>query len=136
MAELSVTDKKLASGAPTSIGNQMYSVTYDFDADGGTAADTRVLIEFKDAVAVKLSAVRVRTALTSGGAATISLGVAAGTEYLSAEAIATFAAGAIVNADEPGGYFKVEADEKIVLSIGTADLTAGKLEFLFEAIAA
>ena len=136
MAELNVSDKKTASGAPSSIGSQMYSVTYDFTKDGGTSADTRVLIEFKDALAIRMVAARGKTAVTSGGAATISLGVAAGSEFLSTEAIASFAAGAIVNQTTAGEFYKVEDDEKIVMSIGTADLTAGKVEFLFEVIAA
>lgn len=136
MAELLLSDKKTASGAPSSIGSQMYSVTYDFAVDGGTTTDTRVLIEFKDACAIRMVAARAKTTVTSGGSATISLGVAAGTEFLSGAAIAGFAAGAIVNQTTAGEFYKVEADEKIVLSIGVADLTAGKIEFMFEVIAA
>ena len=135
MAELNVSDKKTASGAPTSIGSQMYAATYDYSLDGGTSADTRVLIEFKDACSIRLVACRVKTAGTSGGSATVSLGVAAGTEFLATEAIASFAAGAVLNQTTAGEFYKVEDDEKIVMSIGTADLTAGKFEFLFEVIA-
>lgn len=134
MAEVAVADKKFARGAPSSIGHEKYLVTYDFSEDGGATADTYTLIEFSTACAVKLEALRVKTAGTSGGSATVTLGIEAGTEYLSAEAVATFALGAIVNADDPGAYFKVEADEKMVLSIGTAALTAGKFEMLFDVI--
>ena len=136
MAEVIVADKKTAIGAPSSIGHEKYVVTYDFSEDGGASANTYTLIEFENACAVKLEALRVRTAGTSGGSATISLGIAAGTEFLSASAIAGFSAGAIINQANGGEFYKVEDGEKLVLSIGTADLTAGKFEMLFDVIQA
>jgi hypothetical protein len=134
MAEVLVANKQTAYGAPSSIGHEKYVVTYDFSLDGGATADTYTLIEFKNACAVKLEALRVVTAGTSGGSATISLGIASGTEFLTTAAIAGFSLGAIVNQDTPGEYYKVEDDEKLVLSVGTAALTAGKFEMLFDVI--
>jgi len=137
MANKDAQGKISASGAPSSIGNQFYAATYDFSQDGGASADTYNLLSFADKVAVRLVAVRVETAFTSGGAATLSLGVGvSGSELLSASAIAGFTAGAVVNAATPAGFYAVPADGAIVLQVGTADLTAGKAEFLFEVIAA
>lgn len=136
MAEVIVKDKIDANGTPNSIGHQMYEAEYDFSVDGGAFADTYTLIEFADAVAIRLKACKVETAFTSGGAATVSLGVtASGTEMLNAVAIASFTAGSVLNQTTPGAFYKVEDGEKIVLALGTADLTAGKAKFLFEVIA-
>ena len=135
MAAVTVADHKTGVGAPTSIGRDMYVVTYDFSVDGGASADTYDLLTFQDALAIRLVACRVRTAV-SGTSSTISLGVAGGSEMFSTVAEATFAEGAIVNQGDAGEFYKVEDGEKVSMAIGTADLTAGKLEFLFETIKA
>lgn len=123
------------SGAPFSNESIIIRRTYDFALDGGATADTYKLVDFPDGAACRLVGVVCKTALTSGGAATISLGLAGGTgaEMLSAEAFGSFAAANDFVAGIAGATGVVADD--IVMSIGTAALTAGKLEFIFEYVA-
>lgn len=135
MAQVVADGYSSVSGSPFSNESVLIRRTYDFALDGGATADTYKLVDFPDGAAVRLVGVVCKTGVTSGGAATISVGLAGGTgaEMLSAEAITSFAAANDFAAGIAGAVGVVADD--IELSIGTAALTAGKLELIFEYIA-
>ncbi len=134
MAKVQADGYKVVKGAPFSNAKEIIRRTYDFSLDAGALADEVTLTNFSDACAVRLIGISVETAFTSGGAATIDCGLAGGTgvEFLSDEAVASFSAGAFV--DGVSDYIAVAAGEDIEMDIGTAALTAGKAEFVFEYI--
>ena len=110
-------------------------MTWDFSVDGGgiatiTPADSPVL----PAGAIILGGViDIITTLTSGGAATIALGLGSGAQVASlkvATAVATYAAGLTVPLTEVftgATYLKVAADTRMTLTVAAFALTAGKL---------
>jgi len=125
-----VKDKKLL-GAPASQSIELVRVVYDFSKDAG-ATGSLDLFEADVACCVKLRYALVQVAATSGGSATISAGKAsAGTEFLNASAVAGFSLGAVVNPASQNSV-KLAAGEKIDMTIATAALTAGKIEFVLE----
>ena len=134
MAKVQADGYAPVKGAPFSNAREMIRRTYDFSLDAGALADEVTLATFSDACLVRLIGISVETAFTSGGSATIDCGLAGGTgvEFLSAEAVASFSANALV----PGltDFIYVGANESIEMDIGTAALTAGKAEFIFEVI--
>lgn len=135
MAKVQADGYKAVKGVPFSNDKVLIRRTYDFSKDGGALADEITLTNFSDACAVRLIGISVETAFV-GPTATIDCGIAAGTgvEFLSAEAVASFSAGAFV----PGvaDYIGVAAGSDIEMDINTAALTAGKAEFIFEYIRA
>jgi hypothetical protein len=125
-----LADKKTL-GAPAAQSVEVVRVKYDFSKDAGAVGNMEVF-EADKAMVVKCRGVHVSTALTSGGSATISLGKgAAGTEFLSASAVAGFSLGAAV---QPASHnaVKLAAGEKIHIAIGTAALTAGVADIVLE----
>jgi hypothetical protein len=136
MAKVQVDGYKVVKGAPFSNQKEIIRRTYDFSLDAGALADEYTLVNFSDACAVRLIGISVETAFTSAGAATIDCGLAGGTgtEFLNAEGKASFSAGAFVAG--VADYIAVAAGEDIEMDIGTAALTAGKGEFIFEYIRA
>lgn len=128
---MAVAKDKKSLGAPASQSVEVVRVTYDFSKDGG-AQGSFDLFEAKVPCLVKLRYALAEAAVTSGGSATISAGkAAAGTAFLSASAIANFSLGACVNPASQSSI-KLDAGEKIDMTIGTANLTAGKVHFVLE----
>jgi predicted RecA/RadA family phage recombinase len=71
------------------------------------------------------------TAATSGGSATVAIGTAAGSaanSILTAAAVATLSADAVLKVTATATPFKMTAAGKITFTVATADLTAGVLE--------
>lgn len=105
-------------------------LTYDFANDGGATSDTYVIGTAGRKIAIMDAMVHVETACTSGGSATVSIGVSGG----DVDAFLDTTSGAVANLvddfceKETAGQKIVIADDgKIELVIGTAALTAGKI---------
>lgn len=105
-------------------GAEHVEIEYDFANDGGLVGSLD-LIKVKEGMVVELAYLKVKTAATSGGAATVAVGVSAGAGIVAATAVASLTTGAvIVPAAQPT---KLAADAVVQLTIGTAALTAGKI---------
>jgi len=112
----------------------IFETVYDFSEDTG-ATGTYVMTAGADAACmVKLLAVKVNTAVTSDGAATLIIGTSADDNaFLESEGKASFALGAVVLPDV-AGYVKLAADATLDVTVETAALTAGKLTFVWEVL--
>lgn len=112
---------------------------YDFATDGGAVGAINLRGDMIPSGAVVLSSiVKVATAVTSGGAATVSLGVetavdirAVATDLTTPPALSTTGNknGLITRATAPTS---TTADRHIVATIATAALTAGRFSVLVE----
>lgn len=104
-------------------------VTYDFDVDGGAAGALDLLTADGDCM-VRVAA-KVITGVTSGGSATLEAGKSGATATAIAQVAKTAAdvAGEIL---QPAGWMYLASGEKLIQTIGTAALTAGKLRYLIE----
>ena len=121
---------------------QIYHAVYDFSVDGGThgAGNEIDLFALKAGSIIHDFYIEVETAVASGGAATIEVGVTGGDTdgYFTAAAKATLVAGYVSSEDAKGALLydstddhnlraKLTADGNVSMLIGTASLTAGKL---------
>lgn len=97
-------------------------IEYDFAADGG-ATGSLDLMQVKEACVVESAYLKVKTAGTSGGSATVQVGVSGGAGIVGNTAVASLSLGAVI-----AGLtnVKLAADAIPQLTIGTAALTAGK----------
>ena len=105
-------------------------LVYDFaGGDIGGIADVVKLGKFSDKVIMKQAIVRVATAVTSDGSATIDVGFTGGDTdfFVAAKAPAALTADAII-AETTNIPVVIAADTEIQLSVATAALTAGKVE--------
>lgn len=123
----------IGNGGLGVVGNA--KMTYDFAVDGGAVS----VITPTNSPTIPLNAIilggtiDITTTLTSGGAATIALGLGSGAQVASlkaATAVATWAAGqlALVPIFTAATYVKSAAATRLTLSIATAALTAGKFD--------
>ena len=120
--------------APFKNAVEVVRVIYDFDEDGGQVEDNTVLTAEGNLI-VRCVGVKVHTALTSGGSATVDLGKGtSGTEFVSGEAYTSFSLNALY-ASESAAAVKLADGEVINMGVAVAALTAGKLEFIFEVMA-
>ena len=125
-------------GAPLSNEIKLVETVYDFTADTGAIADYTLTAGADVDLMVKLVAVKVETAATSGGSALLTVETSATADaFLNSEPVATFAIGAVVipeNATTGGtaGFVKVAADATLQFSIEAATLLTGKLIFVWE----
>lgn len=104
-------------------GTDHVEIEYDFAVDGG-ATGSLDLCQVKEACVVEAAYLKVKTAGTSGGSATVQVGVSAGAGIIANTAVASLTLGAVIApAAQPT---KLAADAIIQLTIGTAALTAGK----------
>ena len=111
---------------------------YDFATDGGAVGAINLRGDKLPAGAVIVnSLIDVVTPVTSGGAATVSLGTEAATDIRAAATLAT--APALGTAATPRGAVtgssaavKLTADRHVVATIATAALTAGRFSVLIE----
>ena len=102
-------------------------VVYDFSVDGGSVGALDLFTASADLV-IKSCHAYVKTACTSGGSATVAIGVTgATTAYVdtTAGAVANLTAKAVLGGTTPKG---VASGAKVLMTIGTAALTAGKIE--------
>lgn len=107
-------------------------VTYDFAVDGGAVGALDLFTAGSDVVLKSFHAY-VKTAATSGGSATVSIGVTgAATAFVDATAgaVANLTANAVLgSAITPR---RLASGSKVLMTIGTAALTAGKIEVVIE----
>lgn len=115
---------------------QEIKVTYDFSVDGGAVAT----ITPKSSVLIPAGAVifggfiQGITLPTSGGGATIAIGLGSGAQVAAlkaATAIATYVAGAtvaLIPVFTAASVVKAAADTFVTFTIATAALTAGKVQ--------
>lgn len=123
----------VGNGGLAAVGNA--KMTYDFAVDGGAIS----VITPANSPTIPLGAIilggtiDITTTLTSGGAATIALGLGAGAQVASlkaATAVATWAAGQLVMIPifTAATYLKVAAATRLTLSVAAFALTAGKFD--------
>ena len=112
---------------------QFVKLTYDFANDGGAFADVVKVGTAAGKILVMDSAVHVETACTSGGSATVIVGVAGG----DTDAFMDATSGAVANLvddfvkqESTGQGIVLASGAEIHLDIGTANLTAGKINVI------
>lgn len=120
-------------------------VVYDFSVDGGATGALDIFTAGADVVLTGFFAY-VKTACTSGGAATVALGVTGSTSLFTSTtggAVANLTANAVLQPlfteAAPNTYSmprRLASGDKVLMTIGTAALTAGKIEYVLEYIAA
>lgn len=122
-------------------GNQVEYVryTYDFAVDGGAATFYDILTASQRMVIVSAHAT-VKTTCTSGGSATVIWGVTGNTNRFmntTQGAVASLTAGSTIVPVAVEGTPNVlptpcvlPSGDKVLMTIGTAALTAGKIEFV------
>ena len=130
-----VTEAKLVASSGFGLGVlRVARAKYDFAVDGGaqgaiTLATTATLPDNAVIVGATLNST---TAATSGGAATIAVGLTAGgaaDTIKTAEAVASFSADALINGTVTfAAPVKMTAAGNINITVATADLTAGVIE--------
>ena len=114
-------------------GLQVAKATYDFSVDGGAISTIQLFSsQVIPAGAIILGGIiDPITTLTSGGAATVAVGVGSGAQTAALKAAAAFGTyiGGTPLAMIPvwsAGFFKVAADGKISITIAAATVTGGK----------
>ena len=112
---------------------QTVKLVYNFTNDAGAFADVVKVGTTDGKILVLDSAVHVETACTSGGSATVIVGVAGG----DTDAFMDTTSGAVanladdfVNQETTGQGIVLASGAAIHLDIGTADLTAGKINVI------
>lgn len=126
------TYRKLDSGYYNEM--QVQRLVYDFAEDGGSTSDTYRMAEVTGKIYIVEAILHVITAVTSAGSATIT----AGAETADADAFgATIAKATLVDdytvKTAAGQNLVVDGSSStdyLSLTVGTADLTAGKVEFI------
>jgi hypothetical protein len=122
-----VSDAKHASQFTGKI--ETVQVVYDFSADAGATGALDLLTADQD-MCVRVMAKTV-TGVTSGGAATLEVGKSGNTAGAIAQVAKTAAdtAGKLL---QPAGWFYLASGEKLIQTIATAALTAGKIRYFIE----
>jgi len=127
---MAVANKKQKMGAKFSNEEGFMVLEYDFANDGG-AVGTIELADVDQKMIITQAIVKVDTACTSAGLATVAIGSSAGDP----DAFMTITSGAkanliadYTNIQSTGPGLVVAASETIDLIIGTAALTAGKIK--------
>ena len=124
---------------------------YDFASEGGAVSSISLTADtnsIEEGIIVKGLYVITKTALASGGSPTVTLGNTGDTDgYLADFYALAGTAGNVVNSSEVAGaliwddtndhpiYYPVDStanNQDLVLTVGTAALTAGKLEIYLE----
>lgn len=132
-----------APGAEIKLGselaNQMVAIkcNYKFSRDGGAVGAIKLKDHNGDVVKVPNGfliwdgVTLVKSQVTSGGAATLSLGANTATDLDNAEAVASFSANAkiaIAPVGTAASAILVTAEREITLTVATAALTAGEFD--------
>jgi hypothetical protein len=127
-----VSNKPSAVEAPFANAVEVVRVRYDYSVDGG-AIGALDLVEAKDNLVLVGFYAVVQTAVTSSGAATVSIGDSASASGIVATAaIAEVAAGKVVP-PESGTVVprKLAAGDKITQTVAAFALTAGVIDYVF-----
>jgi len=117
---------------PWSDGIEQVRLTYDFSKDGG-AQGTVTLGEVESDVVIVNARTIVQTQATSGGSATVIVGRTGDTDsILTSTAVASLTANAVIDGASTAKNARIAKDQEILLTIGTADLTAGKIDVVLD----
>lgn len=103
---------------------------YDFSIHGGAVSTINLPIEIPNGAVIIGAYVDVLTPVTSGGSATIALGLNTNTDVLAATAIGSFTG--VIVAKAQAASFKLTASRRLKATIATAALTAGKFAVYVE----
>jgi len=122
-----VANAKSGSGFTGKI--ETVEVTYDFASDGGATGALDLFTANQDMIVRVVG--KTVTGVTSSGSATLEVGKSGATAGAIAQ-VAKTAADAAGEILQPVGWFYLASGEKLILTIGTAALTAGKIRFLIE----
>lgn len=124
---------------------EVVRVAYDFAVDGGATGALDIFEATSDVIIVGFASV-VKTACTSGGSATLKVGVSADDDAFMTTtqgAVANLTANAVILPVAVEGTpntlpipVKLPSGSKILQTIGTAALTAGKVEYTVQYIVA
>ena len=119
-------------------GVRLARAVYDFSVDGGAAGLITPAVSVNTIIPstsiILGGVINIITTFTSGGSATIAVGLSAGgagaAALKAATAVATWTAGlmAVVPLFAAANMIRMTADGTITFTIATADLTAGKAE--------
>jgi len=116
---------------------QFVKLTYNFANDAGAFADAVKIGTTDGKILVLNGYVHVETACTSGGSATVIVGIAGG----DTDAFLDVTSGAVANltddavlSETTGQGIVLASGAAIHLDIGTADLTAGKINVILQYI--
>lgn len=114
-------------------GVRLMEYTYDFAADGG-AVGAFVLGEVKEDIVIHRAWLKVQTAFTSGGSATLSAGVTSGSsaELIPVTAVGSLSANAVIDEAATPLNVYVASGETLEIEILVAAMTAGKCELVLE----
>jgi len=123
---------------------------YDFAKDGGAVSVISLrpkINPIKEGMIIRGVEVRVKTALASGGSATVTLGNTTDADGYLADFFSLGSLNAVINSGSVAGallwddtndhpiHYRVDAtaaNQDLVLEVGTAALTAGKLEVMLQ----
>lgn len=121
--------KDKQNGALWSNDMEVVKMVYDFSVDAG-AVGTYELYEAKEAMIIVESMVKVKTAVVSGGAATVEIGILSGDTdaILAASLQAALTAPQVIDGAAASKRLYVASGSKIALEVKVAALTAGKIE--------
>jgi hypothetical protein len=123
---------KAKHAAPFTQMKETIEVMYDFSVDGGAVGALDVLTA-DEALVVHSVVAKVKTACTSGGSATVSLGKSGDAAGLvAATAVASLTAGALIDSASFGSGYKLASGDVVQMDIAVAALTAGKIVFEIE----
>jgi hypothetical protein len=111
---------------------EFLEVVYDFSKDAGAQGALDLFTASADLVVTNCY-MKVNTACTSGGSATVAIGKSGDAAGLvAATAVASLGAGKTAVGTTGSRAYKVASGEIPQLTIATADLTAGKITVVFE----
>lgn len=121
-----VKDKKNVNVFSNELG--MTKVVYNFAVDAG-ATGALNLFEAKEDLVIHSAKVKVLTTFTSGGSATLIVGQTGDTDsILASTAVASLVAGLVKHVDAAALNLKMTSGDFVLMTIGTAAMTAGKME--------
>jgi hypothetical protein len=132
--------KKLNVGPAFSAGMEMAHVEYDFSVDAGAVGALDIFEAAEDIVITHFHS-KVMTACTSDGSATLKVGVSGGTTDLfmntTQGAVTSLTANAVILPLAVEGTpnalpipYKLASGGKLIQTIGTAALKAGKVKYV------
>lgn len=116
----------------TTSNKSVVKATYDFAVSGGAVGDISLDSWVPPGAVITNVYSREVTSATSGGSATVTLS-AGSTALTGATAIADVATGSIALASSATAVV-ISASSRLKITVGTAALTAGKVEYFIEYI--
>ena len=133
MSELEVANKR--GLGPMNNEMKPHRANYDVARDGGLIADTHTLFEDDRDMLIVVGNIDVKTAFAGGGSATVTIGVLGGDvdALLPAALMAALTLDTQLDIDAAGKNLLLVKGDKVVVTPGVANLTAGKLEVVLYA---